>query len=125
MPTVCPVPRRPSAPAIVQNPSADRCLALQFAELFHLQPALSTSASCSDPPGAAQSNQALSRTSSNRLTKEPDERDGADPSDRTVLALRPADRGTGGGIRSPRSGPGGHLCLGSPHRRERRGPAHQ
>src|ERR1700689_637411 len=66
MPTACPVRAgrarsalgtptpKPPAAVIVQNPSADLCLALQFAELFHLQPALSTSASCSDPPGAAQ-----------------------------------------------------------------------
>jgi hypothetical protein len=62
------------------------------------------------PSGSSAERAALSRTSSNRPTKEPDERDGADPSDRTVLALRPADHGTGGGGRSPRPGPRGQAA---------------
>src|SRR5580658_333927 len=39
---------------MVQNPSADRCLSLQFAAAFFLQPAMSTAVWCSDLPGRSR-----------------------------------------------------------------------
>lgn len=76
--------------AAVQDPSADRCLALQVAAAFSVQQALSRSA------------------------EEPDRQDDTDPSDRTTPASRPADQGTSCGGRSSPPGPRGHLCLNIP-----------
>ena len=67
------------------------------------------------PVAAAQSDQ-RSRASSNRPTKEPGERDGADTSGRAAPVPHPADHGTGHGGRRPRPGTGGHLGLGCPCR---------
>ena len=63
--------------------------------------------------------------SSTRPAKESDERDGADPSDRTARAPCSADRQSGRLGRGPPPGARGHLRLGDPSRAGRRDPAHQ
>src|SRR5712691_12683493 len=67
--------------AVVKNPSADRCLSLQLAAPFFMKSARSTSVFCSDLP-REQPRRVTSALPDhlNRPTKEPDERDGADPS---------------------------------------------
>src|SRR5271165_6344320 len=85
-------------------------VSLQLAGLFFLQPALTSSVLARTFAGSSRAERpAFSRTSSNGPLRNPDERDGADPSDRAAPMPRPAERGTGRGGRGPQPGPGGHL----------------
>ena len=105
-----------------QNPSADRCLSLQLAAPFFLQPITSSSVRCSDLPGSSQRSPRPARTG---------------PLRNPMNAMAPTRPTTLNGCRVRlTTGPAaaaearsqvrsGHLCLGCPCRPGRRGPAHQ
>jgi hypothetical protein len=88
-----PRPQHPGARAArFKDPSADRCLSVQVAPRFLLQPAQSTSACCL---GAAPPSASVLRVRPNRPPWSRMNAHGADPSGRAVPVPRPAAHGTG------------------------------
>src|SRR5215813_15338885 len=90
----------PGSAAVLKDRSADRCLLLQVAAIFFLQAARAGHHLLGLPGAVVRCGQALP-DQLEPATKEPDERDGADPSDRDAAVARPADRGTGCAGRGP------------------------